>query len=62
MKLASGSFTAVRTLFELNISSILKDILSSYELSHGMPSQHVAIGQCNQVYILHLISSLLLSQ
>ncbi|KAK9289472.1 hypothetical protein L1049_007627 [Liquidambar formosana] len=60
VKLASGSFVAVRTLFELNISSILKDILSSYDLSHGMPVLHMADGHCNQVHeVLNLLNELL---
>lgn len=37
VKLASGSIVAFRTLFELNISNILKDILSAYSRSHGTP-------------------------
>lgn len=53
MKLACGSVEAVRTLFELNISSILKDILCSYDLSHGMHSVNTVDGYCNQVYFLH---------
>lgn len=48
MKLASGSMIAVKTLFDLNISRILKDILSTYDLSHGVPSPR-AVGQSNQV-------------
>ncbi|RVW39675.1 E3 ubiquitin-protein ligase UPL4 [Vitis vinifera] len=48
VKLASGSVVAVRTLFELNISSILKDILSTYDLSHGIPSVNMVDGHCNQ--------------
>ncbi|CAL5380626.1 unnamed protein product [Camellia sinensis] len=46
--LASGLIVAVRTLFELNISSILKDILSIYDLSHKMPSPNMVDGHCNQ--------------
>lgn len=49
-KLSSGSVVAFRALYELNISSILKDILSTYDLSHGMSSNHVVDGHCNQVY------------
>ncbi|THG14842.1 hypothetical protein TEA_019658 [Camellia sinensis var. sinensis] len=52
--LASGSIVAVRTLFELNISSILKDILSIYDLSHKMPSPNMVDGHCNQVLFLLL--------
>lgn len=52
VKLSSGSVVAFRTLYELNISSILKDKLSTYDLSHGMSSTHVVDGHCYQVYIL----------
>lgn len=52
VKLSSGSTVAFRTLFELNISSILKDILSNYDLSHGVSSPHMIDGQGNQVHIL----------
>ncbi|KAM7468155.1 hypothetical protein LguiB_015717 [Lonicera macranthoides] len=59
-KLASGSTVALTTLFELNISSILKDILSNYDLLHGMPSSPVADGHCNQVHeVLKLLNELL---
>lgn len=59
-KLSSGSVVAFRTLYELNISSTLKDILSTYELSHGMSSSHVVDGHCNQVYeVLKLLNELL---
>ncbi|KAK9068485.1 hypothetical protein SSX86_012599 [Deinandra increscens subsp. villosa] len=59
VKLATGSMTAVRTLFDLNISSILKDILSTYDLSHNMPSPR-AVGQSNQVHeVLKLLIQLL---
>ncbi|KAJ6912099.1 hypothetical protein NC651_014693 [Populus alba x Populus x berolinensis] len=43
-------FVACKTLYELNISSILKDILTTYDLSHGMSSPHVVDGQCNKVH------------
>ena len=49
VKLASGSMIAVEALFDLNISSILKDILSTYDISHGMPSPRAFDGQGNQV-------------
>lgn len=49
VKLASGSVVAVRTLFELDISSILKDILSTYNLSHGVPSASMVDGHSDQV-------------
>ncbi|KAL7195450.1 hypothetical protein ACSBR1_035636 [Camellia fascicularis] len=58
--LASGSIVAVRTLFELNISSILKDILSTYDLSHKMPFPNMVDGHCNQVHeVLKLLNELL---
>ncbi|KAL3531894.1 hypothetical protein ACH5RR_005415 [Cinchona calisaya] len=60
VKLASGSIVAVRILFEINISTILKDILSSHDLSHGMPSNAMVDGQCNQVHeVLKLLNGLL---
>ncbi|PSS23680.1 E3 ubiquitin-protein like [Actinidia chinensis var. chinensis] len=59
VKLASGSIVAVRTLFELNISSILKDILSTPDLSHGLVSPNMVDGHCNQVYeVLKLLNEL----
>nr|GEY84580.1 E3 ubiquitin-protein ligase UPL4 isoform X1 [Tanacetum cinerariifolium] len=51
VKLASRSMIAVEALFDLNISSILKDILSTYDLSHGMPSPRAFDGQANQLLI-----------
>lgn len=59
-KLASGSIVAVRTLFEINVSSILQDIVSSYDLSHGMSSNAMVDGQRNQVHeVLKLLNELL---
>lgn len=49
VKLASGSLVAYRTLFELNISSISKDILSAYNLPHGVPSPSMVDGHSYQV-------------
>lgn len=49
-RLASGSLAAVRTLFELNMSSTLKDILASTDLSHGTPHSHVGNIDPNQVF------------
>lgn len=46
VKLASGSIVAFRTLFELNISNILKDILSAYGRSHGTPSLIMVDSTC----------------
>ncbi|KAJ6913754.1 E3 ubiquitin-protein ligase UPL4 isoform X1 [Populus alba x Populus x berolinensis] len=60
VKLCSGSVVAFKTLYELNISSILKDILTTYDLSHGMSSPHVVDGQGNQVHeVLKLLNALL---
>ncbi|KAK2977601.1 hypothetical protein RJ640_007237 [Escallonia rubra] len=60
VKLASGSILACRTLFEHNISSILKDILSTCDLSHGMTSPPVVDGHHNQVHeVLKLLNELL---
>nr|XP_043609568.1 E3 ubiquitin-protein ligase UPL4 [Erigeron canadensis]XP_043609569.1 E3 ubiquitin-protein ligase UPL4 [Erigeron canadensis] len=60
VKLASGSMIAVSTLFDLNISNILKDILSTYDLSHGMPSPRAVDGHSNQVHeVLKLLIQLL---
>ncbi|XP_050242873.1 E3 ubiquitin-protein ligase UPL4 isoform X2 [Quercus robur] len=60
VKLSSGSIVAFKALYELNISTILKDILSTYDLSHGMSSPHTVDGQCNQVYeVLKLLNELL---
>ncbi|CAI9098083.1 OLC1v1034662C1 [Oldenlandia corymbosa var. corymbosa] len=60
VKLASGSVLAVRTLFEINISRILKDILSSFDISHGITSSTTVDGQCNQVHeVLKLLNELL---
>ncbi|PWA53720.1 ubiquitin-protein ligase 4 [Artemisia annua] len=59
VKLASGSMIAVEALFDLNISSILKDILSTYDISHGMPSPRAFDGQGNQVHeVLKLLIQL----
>ncbi|XVF07968.1 hypothetical protein REPUB_Repub06bG0184900 [Reevesia pubescens] len=60
VKLSSGSFLAFRSLYELNISSTLKDVLSTYDLSHGMSSPHLVDGNCNQVHeVLKLLNELL---
>nr|GMD67633.1 E3 ubiquitin-protein ligase UPL4 isoform X1 [Ipomoea batatas] len=60
VKLASGSIVAVKTLFDLNISSIVCNILSIHDLSHGMPSTAVVDGQHNQVHeVLKLLHELL---
>lgn len=49
VKLCSGSALAFKILYEFNISSILKDVLSTFYLSHGAPSPHMIGGHCNQV-------------
>ncbi|KAK7337028.1 hypothetical protein VNO77_17586 [Canavalia gladiata] len=55
VKLASGSVIAFRTLHDLNISTILKDMLSTSELLHGMP-----LSKLDQVYeVLKLLNELL---
>ncbi|XVF76511.1 hypothetical protein PTKIN_Ptkin13bG0271900 [Pterospermum kingtungense] len=60
VKLSSGSFVAFRSLYELNISSTLKDVLSTYDLLHGMSSSHLVDGSCNQVHeVLKLLNELL---
>ncbi|CAN1274896.1 E3 ubiquitin-protein ligase UPL4 [Linum perenne] len=59
-KLSSGSLYAFKALYDLNISSILKEILSNYDLSHGICSPHVVDGQGNQVHeVLRLLIELL---
>ncbi|GJW23795.1 hypothetical protein Tco_0034417, partial [Tanacetum coccineum] len=59
VKLASGSMIAVEAFFDLNISSILKDILSTYDLSHEMPSPRTFDGQDNQAHeVLKLLIQL----
>ncbi|VFQ94842.1 unnamed protein product [Cuscuta campestris] len=60
VRLASGSVLAVKTLFDLNISSIICNIMSTYDLSHGAPSTPMVDGQCNQVHeVLKLLHELL---
>lgn len=49
VKVSSGSVVAFKTLYERNISSVLKNILSNYDLSHGMSSPHLMDGHSNQV-------------
>nr|KAJ0197924.1 hypothetical protein LSAT_V11C700375030 [Lactuca sativa] len=51
---------AVKTLFDLNISSILKEILSIYDLSHRVPSPRTIDGHYNQMHeVLKLLIQLL---
>ncbi|XP_010423798.1 PREDICTED: E3 ubiquitin-protein ligase UPL4 isoform X1 [Camelina sativa] len=60
-KLSSGSTLAFRTLYELNIGYRLKEIMSTYDISHSVSSTHV-INACssNQVHeVLKLVIELL---
>ncbi|XP_068492520.1 E3 ubiquitin-protein ligase UPL4 isoform X2 [Phaseolus vulgaris] len=60
VKLSSGSLVAFRTLYELNISSILREILSTFDLSHGVSTSQLVGGHCNRVYeALKLLNELL---
>ncbi|KAJ9181624.1 hypothetical protein P3X46_009736 [Hevea brasiliensis] len=60
VRLSSGSIVAFRTLHELNISCTLKDILATYDISHGISSLHAVEGQSNQVHeVLKLLNELL---
>ncbi|CAJ1968461.1 unnamed protein product [Sphenostylis stenocarpa] len=60
VKLSSGSLLAFSTLHELNISNILRDILSTFDLSHELSmSQHIS-GHCDLVKeVLKLLNELL---
>ncbi|KAI9086360.1 hypothetical protein K1719_031814 [Acacia pycnantha] len=60
VKISSGSVVAFRTLYELNISNVLKDILATSDLPHGVSSSHPLVGHCSQVYeVLKLLNELL---
>ncbi|XP_047978352.1 E3 ubiquitin-protein ligase UPL4 [Salvia hispanica] len=60
IKLATGSTVAFRTLFELNISTIVKDMLSTYDLAHGMQSTSLVDGHQSQINeVLKLLNELL---
>ncbi|CAI9283864.1 unnamed protein product [Lactuca saligna] len=60
VKLTYGSMVAVKTLFDLNICSILKEIFSIYDLSHGVPSPRTIDGHYNQMHeVLKLLIQLL---
>ncbi|XP_052730385.1 E3 ubiquitin-protein ligase UPL4 isoform X3 [Vigna angularis] len=60
VKLSSGSLIAFRTLYELNISSILREILSTFDLSYGVSTSQLVGGHCNRVYeALKLLNELL---
>ncbi|KAG1365699.1 E3 ubiquitin-protein ligase UPL4 [Cocos nucifera] len=59
-KLATSSLIAVRTLFELNISSILRNILMASDLSHGTPCPPFEDVQSNQMHeVLKLLNQLI---
>ncbi|XP_075510126.1 E3 ubiquitin-protein ligase UPL4 isoform X1 [Primulina tabacum] len=59
-KLAAGSTIAFKTLFELNISNTVKDMLSSYDLSHGTHSVPMLDGHYSQIHeVLKLLNELL---
>ena len=49
-RLASVSLVAIRTLFEQNMSSTLKDILTSADLSHRRPHSHLGDMHSNLVF------------
>lgn len=49
VKLSSGSYLGFRTLYELKICIILKDILATYDVPHGVSSPRLADGHCIQV-------------
>ncbi|KAI3474020.1 hypothetical protein Pfo_028808 [Paulownia fortunei] len=60
VKLAAGSIVAFRTLFELNVSNTCKDMLSTYDLSHGMQSALMVDGHHSQINeVLKLLNELL---
>lgn len=60
VKLASGSNLAFRTLFELNISHILKEIIPVCNLPRGAPSVVKADDLYNQVYVVLKLLTVLL--
>ncbi|KAL3628555.1 E3 ubiquitin-protein ligase upl4 [Castilleja foliolosa] len=60
VKLVSGSTVAFRTLFELEISSTCKEMLSTYSLSHGTLSTHMVDGRHSQINeVMKLLNVLL---
>ncbi|XP_030521970.1 E3 ubiquitin-protein ligase UPL4 [Rhodamnia argentea] len=60
VKLSSGSYLGFRTLYELKICVILKDILATYDVPHGVSSPHLPDGHCIQVQeVLKLLYELL---
>uniref|UniRef100_A0A1J3CJ37 HECT-type E3 ubiquitin transferase n=1 Tax=Noccaea caerulescens TaxID=107243 RepID=A0A1J3CJ37_NOCCA len=59
-KLSSGSTLAFRTLYELNIGYRLKEIMSTYDISHSVSSTHPINACSNQVHeVLKLVIELL---
>ena len=54
VKLSSRSLVAFRTLYELNISSILRDILCTIDLTNGVSISEQIGGHCHWVCILGL--------
>ncbi|KAJ4908887.1 E3 ubiquitin-protein ligase UPL4 [Raphanus sativus] len=59
-KLSSGSTLAFRTLYELNIGYRLKEIISTYDISHSVSSTHPNNTCSNQVHeVLKLVIELL---
>ncbi|KAJ0235097.1 HECT domain-containing protein [Hirschfeldia incana] len=59
-KLSSGSTLAFRTLYELNIGYRLKEIISTYDISHSVSSTHPNNSCSNQVHeVLKLVIELL---
>ncbi|KAJ8620901.1 hypothetical protein MRB53_029430 [Persea americana] len=59
-RLASVSLVAIRTLFEQNMSSTLKDILTSADLSHRRPHSHLGDMHSNLIHeVLKLLNMLL---
>lgn len=55
VKLSSGSANAFRTVHELNICSILKDVLSTGDLSHGTSCAHQGSRHSTQVGLFYAI-------
>ncbi|KAF3538720.1 hypothetical protein F2Q69_00018299 [Brassica cretica] len=59
-KLSSGSTLAFRTLYELNIGYRLKEIISTYDISHSVSSTQPLNACSNQVHeVLKLVIELL---
>ncbi|XP_068492521.1 E3 ubiquitin-protein ligase UPL4-like [Phaseolus vulgaris] len=60
VKLSSGSLAAFKTLYELNISRILKDILCTFDLTNEVSRSQQIGGNGYWVYeVLHLLNELL---